>query len=217
MIRKLTVSLAAIWMMVTGLPAGARAEQPPPPSPELLKEIQSRLFDLNYIVWPDGNWDDRTQAAIRNWHQVTSRPISNVMSDDDMAYLRTASPPKTWGGVVYDSKGHYRLFAKATNRKDLVDQEISYCKEKFGPNLCGMERLLQTTMAGTDCTGVSQADWKEGPTTHSSAWVTRRSNVASASDDAVKECAKSAPQDNCKFLAAVCADGSSQKGDLESR
>src|ERR1700744_728044 len=156
MIRKFAVSLYAGWIVAAAFPAAALAQQEaPPPAPELVKEIQARLFDLNYVVWPDGNWDDRTRAAIKGWHQITNRPISNAMSDDDVAYLRTASPPKIWGGVVYDSKGHYRLFAKATSRKDLVDQEISYCKEKFEPKLCGLERLLQTTMAGSDCTGVS--------------------------------------------------------------
>jgi hypothetical protein len=57
-------------------------------------------------------WDDRTKAAIKNWHQRTNRPMSNVMSGDDMAYLRTAIPSKSWGGVVYDSKGRYRLFGR---------------------------------------------------------------------------------------------------------
>src|SRR5690349_1805320 len=107
MIRKLIVGLTASFIAAS-FADGARAEQQPPPSPELIKEVQSRLFELGYVVWPDGNWDDRTKAAIKNWHQITKRPISDVMSDDDVAYLRTAPPAKPWGGVVYDSKGHYR-------------------------------------------------------------------------------------------------------------
>lgn len=105
MIRNLIVSLTAGFMAAASLPAGALAEQPPPPSPELINEIQSRLFDLGYIVWPDGNWDERTRAAVGAWHQLTKRPASDVMSDGDVAYLRNLKPNKVWGGVVYDSKG----------------------------------------------------------------------------------------------------------------
>jgi hypothetical protein len=47
------------------LPA-QNAQQAPPPSSELIREIQQRLFDLNDVVWPDGSWDDRTKAAIKN-------------------------------------------------------------------------------------------------------------------------------------------------------
>src|ERR1700761_3389101 len=144
MIRKLVVSFFAGWIV---LPAVALAQKElPPPAPELVKEIQSRLFDLNYVVWPDGNWDDRTRAAIQGWHRNTNRPISDAMSDDDVAYLRTASPPKVWGGVAYDSKGHYRLFTKVTSRKDLIDQETSYCNQKLASKSCGLNTLLQTTM-----------------------------------------------------------------------
>lgn len=43
-IRQRIVSVAASWIAATGLPAGALAEQVPP-SPERIKEIQTRLFD----------------------------------------------------------------------------------------------------------------------------------------------------------------------------
>jgi hypothetical protein len=52
MIRKLLVSLTAGFIAAASLPAGSYAEQAPPP--ELVKEIQSRLFDLGYMAWPDG-------------------------------------------------------------------------------------------------------------------------------------------------------------------
>jgi hypothetical protein len=148
MIRKLIVSFVAICIAAAILPTGARAEHPPAPSPGLLKEIQTRLFDLNYIVWPDGNWDDRTQAAIKTWHQVTNRPISNVMSDDDVAYLRTAKQYKTWGGVVYDSKGRYRLFTNEASRKELIDKEISYCQQGFDAKQCRLDLLLNMDRGG---------------------------------------------------------------------
>lgn len=218
MIRKLVVSLCAGWIVGMSFPAAALAQkEPPPPAPELVKEIQSRLFDLNYVVWPDGNWDDRTKAAVKGWHQTTNRPISDAMSDDDVAYLRTASPPKVWGGVVYDSKGRYRLFTNEATRKELVDKEMSYCQRGFDPKQCRLDLILHTTMGGNDCTGVSHAEWAEGKTTHFSTSTARRANIKLASDDAVNACAKTTPRDSCKLLAAVCADGSSQRGDLESK
>jgi hypothetical protein len=219
MIRNLVVSFAMGWIAAVNLPTGALAQQPATPSPELVKEIQTRLFDLNYVVWPDGNWDDRTQAAIKSWHRITNRPGSNVMSDDDVAYLRTAKPFKTWGGVVYDSKGHYRLFTNEATRKELVDKEISYCQQGFDPKQCRLDLLLNTTMADSACTAISHAEWKDndGKTTHFNGSTVRRDNIKLASDDAVNECAKTNPKDSCKLVAAVCADGSSQNGPLENK
>jgi hypothetical protein len=208
MIRHLVAGLAASSIAAAGLASGALAQQQQPPSPELVRDIQSRLFELSYKVWPDGNWDERTQAAIRSWHQVTHRPLSNVMSDDDVAYLRTASPYKSWGGVIYDAKGRYRLFTQGATRRDVIDREIGYCKGNFEPNRCQLDLLLETTMADS-CTAVSHADWKDANGNHATSSTARRADIKSASDGAISECAKTAPQDSCKLLAAVCADGSS--------
>jgi peptidoglycan hydrolase-like protein with peptidoglycan-binding domain len=220
MIRKLTVSFATSFIAAASLTAGAlaqNAQQEAPPAPELVKEIQSRLFELNYTVWPDGNWDDRTKAAIRSWHQIANRPVSNVMSDDDMAYLRKATPYKVWGGVIYDSKGHYRLFTNEASRKELVDKEISYCRERFEARQCGLDLILQTTMGAPNCTGVSHADWTDAAGGHSTSSTTGRPTIKAASEDAINACAKIAPRESCKLLAAVCADGSSQTGELENK
>jgi hypothetical protein len=219
MIRKLVVSLTATFMGSASLPVDAlaqNAQQNAPPSSELVREIQQRLFDLNYLVWPDGNWDDRTKTAIKNWHQTTNRPMSDVMSGDDIAYLRTATPSKSWGGVVYDSTGRYRLFVKAATRREVVDEELSYCQANLEPKQCRLDLILQTTMAD-NCTGISHADWKDGQGGHRSSSTARRPDIKTASDDAVNVCAKSAPRDDCKLLAAVCADGSSQTGPLERK
>jgi hypothetical protein len=219
MIREFFAGLTASFVAATSLPVEAlaqNAQQEAPPSSELIREIQQRLFDLNYIVWPDGNWDDRTKAAIKNWHQTTNRPLSNVMSGDDMAYLRTATPSKDWGGVVYDSKGRYRLFVKGATRREVVDKELSYCQDNLEPKQCRLDLILETTMAD-NCTGISHADWKDGQGDHWSSSTARRPDIKTASDDAINTCAKTAPRDNCKLLAAVCADGSSQTGPLEHK
>jgi peptidoglycan hydrolase-like protein with peptidoglycan-binding domain len=77
MILKLVVSLTAGFVVATSLPVDALAQnaQEAPPSSELIREIQQRLFDPNYVAWPDGNWDDRTKAAIKSWHETTNRPV----------------------------------------------------------------------------------------------------------------------------------------------
>jgi hypothetical protein len=220
MFRKFIVCLATSFIAATGLPAGAlaqNAQQEEQLSAELIKEIQSRLFELNYAVWPDGNWDDRTKAAVKSWHQITNRPMSNAMSGDDITFLRTAIPNKVWGGVIYDSKGRYRLFTNEASRKALVDKEIGYCKENFEPNRCQPDVILQTTMMGSTCTGISHADWTDKEGGHSSSSTAGRPNIKAASDAALDSCAKTAPRENCKLLAAVCADGSSQTGELESK
>jgi peptidoglycan hydrolase-like protein with peptidoglycan-binding domain len=219
MICKLIAGVAASFLTTTILPAAALAQdaQPEaPPSPELTREIQSRLFDLNYLVWPDGNWDDRTRAAIKHWHQITNRPVSEVMSGDDVAYLRTAKPSKSWGGVVYDSSGHYRLFVKRANRREVVDEALAYCQKNLEAKQCRLDLVLDATM-GDNCTGIAHADWTDGQGSHSTGTTARRADIKTASDDAVNVCASVAPRENCKLLAAVCADGSSQTGELERK
>ena len=216
MIRKLILSLAAGFIATAGLAAGARAEGPS--SPDVAKDIQSRLFDLGYIVWPDGNWDDRTKAAVKTFHQITNRPGSDSMSDEDIAFLRTQSPDKPWGGVVYDSKGHYRLFTSEASRKELVDKQISYCKQGgYEANRCQLDLILNSSMANKNCIGVSHADWKDEKGSHASTSTARAGDIKTASDNAIGECAKTGPRASCILYAAVCADGSSQTGVLENR
>jgi hypothetical protein len=215
MIRNLLVSLTAAFIAAASLSAGAVAETPP--SPELIKEIQSRLFDLGYIIWPDGNWDDRTKAAVKTWHQFTNRPVSDAMSTDDVAYLRTLPPNKVWGGVVYDSKGHYRLFANEASRKELVEKEISYCQQGYDPSRCQLDLILNTEMSNKACTGVSHVDWKDEKGSHTSTSTARAADIKTASDNAINECAKAGPRESCILYAAVCADGSSQTGVLENK
>ena len=215
MIRHLIVGLAAGFIAAASLPAGARAEAPP--SPELVKEIQSRLFDLGFMVWPDGNWDDRTKAAVKAWHQRANRPGTDAMSDDDVAYLRTLPPNKVWGGVVYDAKGHYRLFTNEASRKELADKEISYCKQGYDASRCQLDLILNTTMQGKACTGISHVEWKDEKGNHFSTSSARAGDIKTATDHSIDECAKVAPRESCKLYAAVCADGSSQTGVLENR
>ena len=68
-----------------------------------------------------------------------------------------------------------------------------------------------------NCTGISHADWRDEKGEHWSSSTARRRDIKTASDDAVNACAKIAPRDNCKLLAAVCSDGSSQTGALERK
>jgi len=215
MIRHLIVGLAAGFIAGASLPAGARAEAPP--SREIVKEIQSRLFDLGFMVWPDGNWDDRTKAAVKAWHQRANRPGTDAMSDDDVAYLRTLPPNKVWGGVVYDAKGHYRLFTNEASRKELADKEISYCKQGYEASRCQLDLILNAQMSDKACTGVSHVDWKDEKGSHASTSTARAADIKTATDNAIKECAKAGPPESCILYAAVCADGSSQTGVLENR
>jgi len=104
------------------------------------------------------------------------------MSGDDMAYLRTAIPSKSWGGVVYDSKGRYRLFVNGATRREVVDKELSYCQNNLEPKQCRLDLILQTTMAG-NCTGISHADWNDEKGGHSSSSTARRPDIKTASDD----------------------------------
>jgi hypothetical protein len=215
MIRNLIVSLTAGFIAAASLPAGACAEAPP--SPELIKEVQSRLFDLGYVVWPDGNWDDRTKTAVKTWHQITNQPVSDAMSADDLAYLRTMPPNKVWGGVVYDSKGHYRLFTNEANRKEMVDKEISYCKQGYEASRCQLDQLLNNHMANKSCIAVTHVDWKDEKGSHTSTSTARSVDIKAATENAMNECAKAGPKQSCILYAAVCADGSSQTGVLENR
>jgi len=72
-------------------------------------------------------------------------------------------------------------------------------------------------MASPNCTGLSHADWKDGAGSHSTSSTAGRPSIKAASDDALNLCANTAPKETCKLLAAVCADGSSQTGELEHK
>jgi hypothetical protein len=199
------------------------ADEPPkrtgPPARDQIEDIQSRLYELNYDITVTGTWDEWTKASVKDWHETTKRPNPGTMSDDDIAYLHTATPNKIWGGVVFDARGHYRLFTNETSRKELVDKEISYCKAHFESKSCGLHRILSATSSDNGCIGVSHADWRVGRTNKWATYVVTRPGIDRAKDDVIGNCVSETgtSRSTCKLVAAVCTDGSSQTGALERR
>jgi hypothetical protein len=190
-----------------------------PPSREQIQEIQSRLFDLNYELWPNGTWDEKTRKSVKMWHENTKRPNPDTMSDDDIAFLRTAPPLKVWGGVVFDARGHYRMFTGETSRKELVDKALSYCKAHLAAKACNLDDILSVTTADNQCLGITHADWRDGRLNRWGTYVATRIGIDVATDKALDNCVTKSgtSRRTCKLLAAVCSDGSSQTGPSERR
>jgi hypothetical protein len=189
-----------------------------PPSRDQIPEIQDRLFELNYKLWSNGSWDEKTRQAVKEWHENTKRPGTELMSDDDIAFLRTANPSKVWGAVAYDARGHYRLFTNETSRRGVVDKAFSYCKAHFGSKSCKLDDVVSMTMVDDQCIGISHADWRDGRLNRWATYTAKRKDITTARDDVIGNCANETGNRRvCKPVASVCADGSSQDGALERR
>ena len=66
-----------------------------------VREIQERLYNLNYdISVLNGQMTEETRAAIRDWQRNAKHEPTGELSDDEIAELRNARLPSTWGALA---------------------------------------------------------------------------------------------------------------------
>ncbi|MFM9941284.1 MAG: peptidoglycan-binding protein [Hyphomicrobiaceae bacterium] len=68
----------------------------------LVREVQDRLYNLNYnIVRFDGVLDADTDRAIRGWQRVRGFMPNGVITNDQLQALRAAVAPAKWGAIAF--------------------------------------------------------------------------------------------------------------------
>ena len=176
-------------------------------SPEIVREVQNKLYNLNYsIKVVNGVLDAETRTAIRRWQGVTKSPETGDMTVDDLARLRRAAVPTVWGAIGYNSRGGSSSHWNINSRARAEELAREGCK-KLGGGSCDT-----ITAATNGCLATSFASGVVGNTRYNSVYAVARGALAEAIDVALTDCrAKSRVPNSCGVRTTACADGSHKK------
>jgi len=182
------------------------ASAPALTSESIVREVQDRLYNLNYMIATrNGRMNDQTREAIRQWQTNVKQPLG-VMTVSQLALLRSAQLPATWGSIAYFSKGASSTVWNRPTREIAEREALAACRKNAGApcqvlsvanKICGALGFYNAVVSG-------QQHW--------GAYASVRPTLGQATDHALSECRKQAKQPNaCGIRATVCADGSHQR------
>jgi hypothetical protein len=182
------------------------ASTPALTSESIIREVQDRLYNLNYMIATrNGRMNDQTREAIRQWQTNVKQPLG-VMTVSQLALLRSAQLPATWGSIAYFSKGASSTVWNRPTREIAEREALAACRKNAGAacqvlsvanKICGALGFYNAVVSG-------QQHW--------GAYASVRPTLGQATDHALSECRKQAKQPNaCGIRATVCADGSHQR------
>jgi peptidoglycan hydrolase-like protein with peptidoglycan-binding domain len=173
-----------------------------------VREVQERLYNLNYeISVLNGQVTDETRKAIRDWQNNTKRPVTGDLTHDELASLRGARVPTTWGALAYAARGASAVVWNRPSRQEAVSAAMSDCRAKGGGNNC---KVL--TAAENGCGALGFYTGRVRGTTHWGAYAIVRPTLAQATDQALSECRRQAKQpEACGVRLTFCADGSHKR------
>jgi len=193
-------------------PSGGGPTSPAPAQPiagsvlanaAVLREVQERLYNLNYEIGPTGRIDEPTRKAIRDWQTNTNRPVTGDMDAAQLTALRGARLPVTWGAIAYVARGASGAVWNRSSRRDAERDAMAECK-KNGGSSCRV-----VAAADKSCGALGFYQGNVGSTTHWGAYVSVRPTLAQAIDNALTECrAQAKRSDACGVRLQFCADGS---------
>jgi len=176
-------------------------------SESAIREVQERLYNLNYqIANRNGRMNDQTREAIRQWQSNIKQPVTGDVSVAQLAVLRRAVLPTTWGALAYYSKGASSTVWNRPTREIAEREALAACRKNAGApcqvlsvanKICGALGFYNAVVSGRQ---------------HWGAYASVRPTLGQATEHALSECRKQAKQPNaCGVRTTVCADGSHQR------
>jgi peptidoglycan hydrolase-like protein with peptidoglycan-binding domain len=176
-------------------------------SPEVIREAQNKLYNLNYTI-PNqsARVDAETRTAIRRWQSNTKRPETGDLTAVELAMLRAAVVPTVWGAVAYNVAGGASSHWNIASRARAEELAMGGCKNLNG-GTCQV-----VTAVNRGCLVIAYASGVLGSTRHNNAFGIVRPTLAEATDAALTECrAKARVPNACGIRTTACADGSHKK------
>ncbi len=159
--------------------------------PALLREIQDRLYELNFD--PASAKASDIKVAIREFEAENKLPETGDITQGLLTRLREIGGLKPWGAIVYDKNaGKWGMAWGHPSRKDAVASARSQCR----PAQCDAE----ISFFGTSCGAfaLSSASWS----------IVSRDDIQKARQSALDECGKRGKA--CRIIGASCADGTAR-------
>jgi len=181
----------------------AEALKPVEMTPEVVREVQQKLYDLNYRISKiDGVISDETKVAIRRLQAALSQSPTGSLTGAQLAILRRGKVPTVWGALAWEKQQSsiaFQLPDRASAERDAKAQ----CKKKTGKD-CRVA-AVETSR----CVAFAASEGRIGNVLHSATGVGHGANLEKARESAQLECRGiSKTPDLCKVRQEVCADGS---------
>ena len=170
-----------------------------------VREVQERLYNLNYDISSiNGRLTEETRKAIREWQTTTRREPTGDMTMADLAALRNARLPTTWGALAYAAKGASAVVWSRPSRQDAVNAALSDCRSRNKGEVCKV-----VSAANNACGALGFYSGAVRSTTYWGAFAIVRPTLGQATEVALNECRGQAKRpDACGVRITFCADGS---------
>jgi hypothetical protein len=160
--------------------------------PSQLREIRTRLFELNFDPGPfDGPFGESARRAVREYESLNGMPTTGQPTTALLDRLREARSLGPWAAIV---------FAKGTDKwgmgwgKSSRQEAIASARSSCGKSDCSIE----VSVFGRECAAFAHS---------SKSWaMVARESVLAANSAALSECEKKGR--SCRVIASTCADGS---------
>jgi len=170
-----------------------------------VREVQERLYNLNYdITVFNGQMNQETRAAIRNWQRVVNHEPTGDMSQDELDLLRSARVPTTWGAVAYAARGAGSVVWSRPSRREAATAALNDCHQRAGRDPCKV-----MTAAEGECGALGYFMGTVRRTTYWGAFPAIRPTLGQAIDQALTFCRERAQvPEACGIRLSFCANGS---------
>jgi Domain of unknown function (DUF4189)/Putative peptidoglycan binding domain len=171
----------------------------------VVREVQERLYNLNYeISVLNGQLTEETRTAIRDWQRNTKREPTGELTDDELAELRNARLPSTWGALAYAARGASAVVWNRPSRQEAVNAALTDCRARAGRDNCKV-----VTAAENACGALGFYTGTVRRTTYWGAYAIVRPTLGQAMDLALSQCREQAKRpEACGIRLTFCADGS---------
>jgi peptidoglycan hydrolase-like protein with peptidoglycan-binding domain len=186
----------------------------PSPSPDdsrpaltdasVIREVQERLYNLNYDVGAiNGRVSEETRRAIRDWQSNIGRTPTGDMTMAELAMLRQARLPTTWGALAFGERGASAVVWKRESRNDAVNAALSDCRGRNQNKAC---KVVSAPNTACGALGFYMVGGSWG------AYAVVAPTLGKATGDALNQCRQQGRRpDACGVRITFCADGSHQQ------
>jgi peptidoglycan hydrolase-like protein with peptidoglycan-binding domain len=173
---------------------------------DIIREVQERLYNLNYALTVTGFLDEETRTAVRAWQQVVNRPITGDMDADQLQLLRSAHMPSLWGALAFVARGNSAVVWSRSSRREAEHDAVAGCEQEGG------RQCKVVTAAESWCGALGFFTGSVGRTTYWGAFPALAPTLGQAVEQALRICRQQAKRpDACGVRLTFCADGSHQR------
>lgn len=185
--------------------AGSATKGRPAPMDEpAIRDVQERLYNLNYAITAiNGKLTTETAAAVRVLQGRLGEAATGELTEAQIAKLRGIEPPKIWGAIAGSANGSIETIWKVTSRREAEAKMLLACSTK------GNAECKVFAITGRQCAAAASYREATDGKVAASITISRQVGMGPAQIAALATCNKDPKsQGRCQIVSKVCADGS---------